>query len=485
MTQDLDALPQGLSRAGSEMDPGDYHVVLVEWADGQKEMLSTLRRLRRRWPLSPVGLIVPQSDRAEAFALLRDRLADRVILEQDVDASFDVHLESLRAQSRMLTHLHTAWAPRKAQTWFITGATGFLGGHFLNYLLRCTDHRVIALTRAGRGAAHDRRLDYLMSLYPGRIEPVDGDVTVPGLGLSLADRARIAERVDAVWHLAAITRFDEVLRESLFEVNLAGTQHVVELARTLPGLECFYHVSTAYTAGRQPRGCAVPEAPLAPPSAFKNPYEASKYAAEQYVSRSGLPHVVFRPSIILGERVSGLCDGQTVYNVAKMLRLARMYGERAAERGTAGEGPTTFRVEVDPGTVKNLVPVDDVVRRMLLIAASDPAPGSHFNLAHDRPTPMAELIQVIASLLDIREYAPVATLEGAALSPAESMFQRIAAVFKPYMLESDPPFISRAAARASGEGALAPVDTTQLRYLLQSFLEQHLECPPQRVSVPA
>ena len=123
---------------------------------------------------------------------------------------------------------------------------------------------------------------------------------------------------------------------------------------------------------------------------------------------SGLPATIYRPSIILGETVSGLCDGQTVYNVAKMLRLARLAGERAAKK-TGAFG--SFRVAVDPGAAKNLVPVDTVVDRMLRIAAGEPDAGGYYNLAHERPTPMTELIHVIAKLLDIPQYQAVRELD--------------------------------------------------------------------------
>ena len=178
---------------------------------------------------------------------------------------------------------------------------------------------------------------------------------------------------------------------------------------------------------------------------------------------SGLPATIYRPSIILGERVSGLCDGQTVYKVAQLLRLALLSGQRSRTSTVR-----TFRVVVDPETTKNLIPADDVVCPMLMLAARGGATGRHHHLTHPEPTLMADLIAVMAGVLDIPDYEAVSTLEGATLSPAEAVLQRISGVFKPYMLNSDPPF-----ARCGAGGDVSPVGPTELRFLLQSFFEQH------------
>ena len=414
-----------------------------------------------------MGLVVSEAERDVALQWLRERRVDRLIPKRHFDTGRGGHLKALAEHGARLDALYRHLAAAPPRTLLVTGASGFLGGHFLRYLLRCGNDRVIALTRRGRNTPATARLAHLQRLHPGRIACIEGDLCQPELGLAAADVARIAEEVDGVWHLAAVTRFEEILREEIFRVNLEGTRNVLALARRLPRLHCFHHVSTAYVAGNWDGAGAVPEARLARPSKFKNPYEESKYLAEEAVAESGLPAAIYRPSIILGETVSGLSDGQTVYNVAKMLRLARLAGERdAAKTGAFG----SFRVAVDPGAEKNFIPVDDVVARMLRIAASAPTPGGYFNLAHSQPTSMADLIDVIADLLELPHYRAVRDLEGAPLSAAESVLERVAGVFRPYMLRRDPLFGTERAARIGG--TLAPVDRERLRYLLRAFFEQ-------------
>lgn len=432
-------------------------------------------------PRTPIGLVVRDAQRAVALAWLRERRVDRLIPACHARSAMQEHLDALAAHGTRLESLCQQLRGSGPQTIFLTGATGFLGGHFLRYLLRCGSANAIALTRSHRGVPFSARLAHLQRLHPGRIHCVEGDVGRRGLGLSSGDQALVSERATAFWHLAAITKFEAILREAIFQVNLEGTRNALRFARRMPRLARFHHVSTAYAAGDWPHLHPVPEARLTTPHAFKNPYEESKFHAEQCVAESGLPAIVYRPSIIMGETVSGLCDGQTVYHVAKMLRLARLSGERQAGRAGGAANARTFRVVVDPGAAKNLIPVDGVALRMLHIAAGNPPPGSFFNLSHDTPTPMTDIIAVIASLLDIPEYEAVQTLDGARLSTAEAVLQRISGVFRPYMLKNDPLFEAR---RTAGCAPLPPMDRGHLGFLIRSFFEQHHDWEFQLVAVP-
>lgn len=443
--------------------------------EGGGHCLPAIAYMNRAHPGVPIGLVSRNEDRAAAFTLLRSRSVDRVVPHWEIDPDFSFHLDALSDHGRRLKSLSAALRPFEGATLFMTGATGFLGGHFLRYLLRCSGARVIALTRSTPAVAYNKRLAHLERIHPGRIQYVEGDVRATGLGIATAQREWISDAVEAVWHFAADTRFEAILREELFRANAEGTRNVVHFAQSLRRLKHFHHVSTAYVAGDRRAGCLVPEARLERPPSFKNPYEASKFAAENVVAESGLPATIFRPSIILGERVSGLCDGQTVYKVAQLLRLARLSGRR----NRAAEAQT-FRVVVDPETTKNLISADEVVYQMLQIAAGEAVPGRYHHLTHPEPTVMSDLIAVMADLLNIPEYEAVSSLEGATLSPSEAVLQRISGVFKPYMLNSDPGF----ARGRKGDGGVPTMDRASLQYLLQSFFEQHYGWEFQPGAVP-
>jgi nucleoside-diphosphate-sugar epimerase len=121
---------------------------------------------------------------------------------------------------------------------------------------------------------------------------VRGDIATPMLGLDNQAYARLAANVDAVIHCAAATDFNRAAG-SLEATNIAGTEHVAAFAAVANAV--LYHVSTAFVhttvdgdRGRTAIG-----------------YAASKLAAEQVVRASGVPHVILRPSVVIGDSVTG------------------------------------------------------------------------------------------------------------------------------------------------------------------------------------
>lgn len=61
-----------------------------------------------------------------------------------------------------------------------------------------------------------------------KIVVVEGDVTLPHLGLSETDRKYLAENVEVVFHVAATIKFNESLRDAVV-LNTLGTKRVMEL----------------------------------------------------------------------------------------------------------------------------------------------------------------------------------------------------------------------------------------------------------------
>jgi nucleoside-diphosphate-sugar epimerase len=124
------------------------------------------------------------------------------------------------------------------------------------------------------------------------VTSIHGDVRQPRLGLSAADYTALVRRVDAVIHSAAVTDFNRT-DGSLEATNVDGTKHVLDFA-SAAGVP-LYHVSTAYvhaTAdGERGRTAAG--------------YAASKRAGDNLVRTSGVPHVILRPSIVMGDSRTG------------------------------------------------------------------------------------------------------------------------------------------------------------------------------------
>jgi thioester reductase-like protein len=194
---------------------------------------------------------------------------------------------------------------------FLTGATGFVGMELLARYLGRTDRTVYALVRGSDDADAQRRLDATIarvlhdpSTFAGRARAVRGDVMRPGLALPPRWRAALAEEVGEIVHAAASVSFGLPLPESR-RINVRGTEHVLQFAQTVDQLRNLSYISTAYVAGEH-RG-VFGEDDLDVGQCFRNPYERSKFEAEQRVRAHTdlLPIQIFRPSIVVGEADTG------------------------------------------------------------------------------------------------------------------------------------------------------------------------------------
>ncbi len=260
----------------------------------------------------------------------------------------------------------------------LTGATGFVGMEVLARLLERGDRLVRALVRAEDQAMADARLDAVLAglwrdprPYRERVEAIPGDLTRAGLGL-----ARPLGDVEAILHCAASISFSLPLAEAR-EVNVEGTRRVVELARRLPGLERFVHVSTAYVAGRH--GGTFSEEHRAEGQAFRNTYEQTKWEAEAVVAEaSDLAPAIVRPSIVVGESDSGWTSA---FNVL-------YWPLRALSRGLFEAIPAA------PGALLDVVPVDYVANALVhLLDRRDPGV---VNLVAGREAPTVQELRDLA-----------------------------------------------------------------------------------------
>jgi nucleoside-diphosphate-sugar epimerase len=167
-------------------------------------------------------------------------------------------------------------APATARTVLVTGASGVVGRALLR---RLRDFDVVCLLHRS-------------PVSETNVTTVLGDIAEPALGLAEHAYAELAARVDAVIHCAAVTDFNRT-DGSLQATNIAGTEHVAALAAAANAV--LYHVSTAFvhTTADGDRGRTAVG------------YAASKLAAEQVVRSSGVPHVILRPSVVIGDSATG------------------------------------------------------------------------------------------------------------------------------------------------------------------------------------
>jgi thioester reductase-like protein len=208
---------------------------------------------------------------------------------------------------------------------------------------------------------------------------VPGDVTEGELGLSGADRQALRD-VDRIIHCAASVSFDLPLADAR-EINVLGTERMLALARTLPKLERFDAVSTAYVAGC--RDDLVLESDLEHDKGFHNTYEQTKHQSEQLLRKAmkDLPIAVHRPSIVVGDSRTGKTGAwKVLYWPLKV--IAR------------GFLPV---IPYDPKGTLDIVPVDYVADGILALADQPSTIGGTFHLTAGpgRDTTMQELTELV------------------------------------------------------------------------------------------
>jgi len=243
---------------------------------------------------------------------------------------------------------------------FVTGATGFLGSHVADALLR-DGHTVSCLVR--KTSSLKWLDDKPLRLVCGSLEREADEPLLEALSAS-----------DAVIHAAGAIM--GLRREDYFRVNAGGTRSLLRaVVRSGCRLRRFVLVSSI-SAGGPGRGDEPATEDLCSPVSW---YGESKLEAEKACRDFGdrVPITIVRPPPVYGPRDSGCLD---------------MF--RALKYGLI----VTFRKP----TRTNFVFVDDLARGILLAARSDRAEGEIFNIADSENMGVHEAMRRIAAVLHKR-----------------------------------------------------------------------------------
>jgi len=346
-----------------------------------------------------------------------------------------------------------------------TGFPGFLGVELLPRVLRRDPRRQAVYIVQAKFADLARRKVELLAAdasLKGRINLVEGDITVPNLGLE--DAAGIVANVNEIWHLAAVYDI-AVPRDLAMLVNVEGTRHVCGLAERAPRLERLHHVSTCYVSGRH--AGSFGEHDLDVGQHFNNFYEESKFLAEVEVEKrreAGLPTTVYRPAIVVGDSATG--ETQKYDGLYFALQWV-LRNRRVAVMPVVGD-PSTFRF--------NIVPRDFVVNAIDALSANARSRNRVYQLADPQPLTVDELYSEIERATGLRIVRVPITRWLAKLAvdmtPGAYQLLRIPSCAVDYLTQPTQYLTDFARADLAGTGAACPALASYLPTLVD-FMRRH------------
>ncbi|XP_032686166.1 fatty acyl-CoA reductase 1-like isoform X4 [Odontomachus brunneus] len=265
-----------------------------------------------------------------------DRMSDDLLDTNDSNQSKIVHCRN--KTNIQETQIQKFYAN---QTIFITGGTGFLGKVLIEKLLRSCPNisKIYVVIRSKKHKSATSRLVEIFesSLFDRLREetPNFRDKVVPlvqvnelyekNLGLTKDDIDLVINKVSIIFHLAATVRFNEDIKVAA-KINVFGTCAIFKLAKRMPNLKSFIHVSTIttnclltvthieecfykypieskefLTLMRTSSEGTIDEKILKVAAQWPNTYTFTKAITEVFIrdNSGSLPVGIFRPSIVI------------------------------------------------------------------------------------------------------------------------------------------------------------------------------------------
>ncbi len=245
----------------------------------------------------------------------------------------------------------------------ITGAAGFIGSHLVDFLLekKISPKQLTLLILPGESLAN---------LPDKPFTIVRGDIRDP------AAVQKAMAGVTTIYHLAARIDFDGTTYDEYEDVNVTGTQHLIDACKGKK-IQKFVLYSSIGVFGL-PAGIGNIEGwDETHPKTYTNFYGQSKWEAELRVMKAhedfGLPYAIIRPASVYGPREKG--PTLALYRAIKHHRFLRV-----------GSGMNKM----------HYVYVSDLVQATYLAAQSKRVAGDYI-IAGAKPTLFTDVISHIAS----------------------------------------------------------------------------------------
>jgi dTDP-glucose 4,6-dehydratase len=167
----------------------------------------------------------------------------------------------------------------ESQTVLVTGGCGFIGHHFVEHVIKNTKWKILVIDKLSYASMGFKRINEKIfedAIAEKRLKIYTWDLSEK---LSVGMMKEL-NNVNIIVHMAAETHVDNSITdpELFVKNNVLSTLYILEYARTLQELNCFFYFSTDEVYGPALGDKLFKEDERHNPT---NPYSASKSGAEQ------------------------------------------------------------------------------------------------------------------------------------------------------------------------------------------------------------
>lgn len=266
-------------------------------------------------------------------------------------------------------------------TYLVTGATGFIGRHLINRLLKRRG-KIYCLVRKDSQKKFNQLVEEL-NAPEGRLEMVVGDLAKPGLGIGGAELDALKGKVKHLFHLAAVYDLGADAA-SQHSANVDGTRNTIGFAEAVKA-GCFHHVSSIAVAGLY-SGLFREDMFEEAEKLDSNPYFRTKHESEAIVRiEYKRPYRIYRPGMVVGDSETGQIDKiDGPYYFFKLIQKLR------------DSLPIWVPLVGIEGGRMNIVPVDFVASALDHIGHLAGEDGHVFHLTDPQPLRLGEILNLFA-----------------------------------------------------------------------------------------
>ncbi|WP_445358772.1 SDR family oxidoreductase [Microbulbifer sp. ANSA005] len=286
----------------------------------------------------------------------------------------------------------------------IVGGFGFIGQYLTWGLLR-KGFNVVLIARSdihNRLEQLEQKNSAVNPIYKlaendfNRLTIIPGDLNKPSLGMSSTPYSQLCSlHIDSIWNCAADMRYSFSNLQQSMNTNVNGVKRLIDIAVTT---KCrLNQISTSFIGGKDYANGETIEEILYQPKEFFNAYDYTKNMAENLISASkNLQYTIYRPTIVLGDSVTGYTDSQSgYYEYVKLLN-------RLKEKNVK----LPIHLKYLSGRPINIIPVDVCCDAILNISDNHETTASqYFNIADSKPMTIDDFVQFnrIYFNLDLRQ----------------------------------------------------------------------------------